>query len=355
MLSDNWPKHVAVLSEDRGFALELADVMADGFRDHGCIVDVLNRTEPWERAYDLVLGYGPHTREGSLLPTALRLLSYDSETRPFFCWWYTEAVSRPDMTAGLVRLAARLHAAGGLYLLRHSADGNEFQARVLKRLFLNRHFRLGILGELHAFRSRGLLGTLVATSQVKAAQLRRHGFEPIVAPIGFHPTLHGSDLGINRDIDVAFLGRIHTKRRLKLLTRLRRDLAKHGIKVAVPEGEVDGTQRIRFLNRAKIVLNIFQNPHDFVGLRAMFCAANKALMVSEPPADEKPFVPGQHIVTAPIEKLAETMNLYLCHEDKRKQIVQQAYRLVSEELTIYRMTGRILKHAHELHARRQDR
>lgn len=353
MSSDDWPKYVAVLSEDRGFALELAEVFADGFRGHGCVVDVLNRTESWERNYDLVLGYGPHTREGSLLPAALRLSSYDAKERPFFYWWFTEAVSRPDMTSGLVRLAAKLHAAGSLYLMRPSAGGRGFLARALKRLFVNRHFRLGILGELCEFHSRGLLGGLAATSRIKAAQLRRHGFESVVAPVGYHPTLHGGDLGLHRDIDVAFLGRMHTKRRLSLLERVKIDLEKRGITVTIPAEEVDGEERTRFLNRAKIVLNIFQNSHDFVGLRVIFCAANKALMVSEPPSDKEPFVPGRHIVTAPVEKLAETIEFYLSHEEKRKEIVRQAYRLVSEELTIHRMTGRILKHSRELHLKHQ--
>lgn len=349
MSSDDWPKHVAVLSEDRGFALELAEVIADGFRGHGCAVDVLNRTEPWNRNYDFVLGYGPHTRQGSLLPTALRLTSDYKEKRPFFYWWFTEAISKPRISPRIIRFAAKLQTIGHLYLMRSPVARTRVWGRALDHFLVNRHFRLRIIGELQEFHSRGLLGGLAATAESKAALLRRYGFEPIVAPVGYHPTLHGRDLGLRRDIDVAFLGRMHTKRRLSLLNRIKRDLENRGITVTIPTEEVDGEERTQFLNRAKIILNIFQNPHDFVGLRAMFCAANKALMVSEPPSDEEPFVPGRHIVTAPVDKLAETIEFYLSHEEKRKEIVERAYRLVSEELTIHRMTGRILKHSRKLH------
>jgi len=241
----HWPRHVAVLSEDRGFALELAQIIADGFRSHDCLVDVLSRTESWKRHYDFVLGYGPHTREGSLLETALRLASYPKEKRPFFYWWFTEAVSKPGLPPCLVRFASGLQTAGNLYLTRHPRAHTRLWARLLDRFFLGRHFRLRIIGELHHFHYRGLLSGLAVTAEGKAAQLRRHGFEPVVAPVGYHPALHGRDLGLQRDIDVGFLGRIRTKRRLRLLQQVERDLEKRGIKVTIPSAEVDGEEQER--------------------------------------------------------------------------------------------------------------
>jgi hypothetical protein len=237
--------------------------------------------------------------------------------------------------------------------MRSPAARTKVWGRALHHFFVNRHFRLRIIGELQEFRSRGLLGGLAATARSKAEQLRRYGFEPIIAPVGYHPKLHGEDLGLERDIDVAFLGRMHTKRRLSLLDRVTKDLKKRGITVTIPEAEVDGEERTKFFNRAKIVLNIFQNPDDFVGLRMMYCAANKALMVSEPPSDNEPFVPGRHIITAPVERLAEMIEYYLSAEGQRRDIVERAHRLVSEELPIHRMIGRILEHSRKLHLTHQ--
>ena len=348
MSSNKWPRDVAVLSEDRGFALELAEVIADGFRSHDCRVDVLNRTESWKRDYDFVLGYGPHTREGSLLPTALRLASYNKDKRPFFYWWFTESLPKIKLPTQFVRFAARLHSAGNLYITQSPGARTKLWVRVLDRFFLSRHFLLRIIGELHEFRSRGLLGGLAATASSKAAHLRRYGFDPVVAPVGYHPTFHGRDLGLQRDIDVGFLGRMNSKRRLHLFERVKRDLENRGIKISLPTDEVDGEERTRFLNRTKIILNILQTPYISDVLRSVFCAANKALVVSEPPADQEPFVPGRHMIAAPIEKLAETIEFYLSHEEHRQEIVEQAYRLVSEELTIHQMTGRILNHSRKL-------
>jgi hypothetical protein len=227
-------------------------------------------------------------------------------------------------------------------------------AKKLDQLFLRRHFRLRVIGELYEFYSRGLLGGLAVTATSRVAYLRRHGFQPIGVPIGYHPLFHGRDLGLQRDIDLGFLGRMNTKRRLRLLEKVRKDLESRGIKIVVPTKELDGEERTRFLNRTKIILNIFQHPHDFAGLRFLFCAANKTLLISEPVLDQGPFMPGRHMVTAPIEQLAENVEFYLSQEGKRQEIVEQAHRLVSEEFTIDQMIGRILSHSRELFLGQRD-
>ncbi|MCP4262254.1 MAG: hypothetical protein GY774_32845 [Planctomycetes bacterium] len=310
-LSHEWPKHVAVLSEDRGFALELGRAIVEGFRSHNCKADLLDRTESWKQAYDFVLGYGPHTWEGSLLPTARQLESYPTDKRPFFYWWFTEATVRPNIPIQFIRILSKLHAKGNLHMLQSPAAREKLWAKKLDQLFLRRHFRLRVIGELYEFYSRGLLGGLAVTATSRVAYLRRHGFQPIGVPIGYHPLLHGRDLDLQRDIDVGFLGRMNSKRRLRLLEKVRKDLESRGIKIVVPTKELDGDQRTKFLNRTKIILNIFQHPNGFAGLRFLFCAANKTLLVSEPVLDQQPFVPGRHIVTAPVEKLAQTIELYL--------------------------------------------
>lgn len=354
MLSHQWPKHVAVLSEDRGFSLELGHAIAEGFRSHHCKVDLLGRSESWKRAYDFVLGYGPHTWEGSLLPTAQRLAAYPKDKRPFFYWWFTEAIVKPKIPIQFVRILSKLHAKGNLRMSQSPAAREKLWAKKLDQLFLRSHFRLRVIGELYEFYSRGLLGGLAVTATSRVAYLRRHGFQPIGVPIGYHPLFHGRDLGLQRDIDLGFLGRMNTKRRIHLLEKVRKDLESRGIKIVVPTKELDGEERTRFLNRTKIILNIFQHPHDFAGLRFLFCAANKTLLISEPVLDQGPFMPGRHMVTAPIEQLAENVEFYLSQEGKRQEIVEQAHRLVSEEFTIHQMIGRILSHSRELFLGQRD-
>lgn len=354
MSSHEWPRRVAVLSEDRGFALELSRVFADGFRSHGCEVDTPSRSARWRRQYDLVLGHGPHTLEGSLLPAARQLASYPKDRRPFFYWWFTESTCRPAIPTRLVRLASKLHAKGNLHIAQSAGAGQRLWAEWLSRLFLRRHFRLRAIGEVYEFHSRGLLGGLAVTGAGRAAYFRRHGFEPAVVPVGYHPVIHGRDLGLKRDIDVAFLGRWGPKRRLHLLERVREDLEDRGIKIVVQTHGADSEERTRFLNRTKIILNILQHPHDSVGLRLLLCGANKALVVSEPAADHEPFVPGRHMIAAPIERLAEAIEFYLSHDEQRREIADEAYRLVSEEITIHHMTDRVLNHSRQLFRGQRD-
>ena len=73
-------------------------------------------------------------------------------------------------------------------------------------------------------------------------------------------------------------------------------------------------------------------------------------MVSEPVIDQEPFVPGRHFVTAPIDKLGETIEFYIANEEQRREIVEEAYRLVTEEYTIGKMVERIVEHSLKLSA-----
>ncbi|MBN1805695.1 MAG: glycosyltransferase family 1 protein [Sedimentisphaerales bacterium] len=348
-MSYEWPKHVAVLSEDRGFALELAQAIVEGFRSHNCEVDLLGRNDSWKQEYDFVLGYGPHTWEGSLLPAARQLESCPKDKRPFFYWWYTEAAVSSKIPVQVVKILSGLHTKGNLWLSQSPEAREKLWVKKLDKFFLRRHFRLRVIGELYEFYSRGLLSGLAVTADSRVAYLRRHGFRPVGVPIGYHPLLHGRDLGLRRDIDIGFLGRMHTKRRLRILQKVRKELSSRGIKIVVPDKELNGEERTRFLNRTKIILNIFQKPGDFHGLRFLFCAANKTLLVSEPVLDREPFVPGRYMVTAPVEQLARTIEFYLSQQEKRRQIVEQAHRLISEEFTMHRMIGRILSHSRQLY------
>jgi hypothetical protein len=350
MASDNWPENVAVLSEQGGWATDLGLAIADGFRGHGCKVDLVARDSPLGQEYDLVLGYGPHTWEGSLLPFAEQLAGYGKDNRPFFYWWFTEAICKPQMPTWLVRSAAKLHGRASLCTVRSPTAKQRLWGKALERFFIRRHFRLRALGEVYEFHSRGLLDGLAVTATSRADYFRRHGFRPIVAPVGYHPIMHGGDLGLARDIDVGFLGMLHTKRRRQLLERIQKDLERRGIKMVVQTGGLHGEERTRFLNRTKIILNILQVPYDTMAFRLMFCAANKALLVSEPVIDQEPFVPGCHFVTSPVEKMVETMEFYLSHEDQRRQIAEQAHCLICGEYSMHSMVGRILDHARGLHS-----
>ena len=103
----------------------------------------------------------------------------------------------------------------------------------------------------------------------------------------------------------------------------------------------------------RILLNILRAPQDFVGQRFLLGSANKTLVISEPINDSSPFVPGQHMVVAPMDELAEKVEFYLSNENKCQEIVDRAYRFVSNELTTTKMVGLILAQARQVRASKE--
>jgi hypothetical protein len=70
--------------------------------------------------------------------------------------------------------------------------------------------------------------------------------------------------------------------------------------------------------------------------------ANKALVISEPMYNPAPYVSGKHYITATIEEMPEVIRYYLAHEDERQALVEDAYQLVTQEVTVEHALSRIL-------------
>ena len=105
-----------------------------------------------------------------------------------------------------------------------------------------------------------------------------------------------------------------------------------------------GAERTELLNRAKITLNITRTWYDDNYLRFALAAPNRSLIVSEPMLPHCPaYRPGVHYVSAPVERLAETIVYYLKHEDERREIVESAYRLLATELAFRNGARRVLE------------
>lgn len=330
-----WLQRVLLLIEGPGNGGDFAASMRAGLEAHGCQVITHNGVVDWPDAIDMVIGYGPFTlTEGNLLPAAAKLATFPATRRPRFAWWLTEGIPSQTMPPGLVRWGADLRVRVDDILVAVNIS----PLRRLQPLFAGH--RLRILGQLRWVQSRGLLDLLVVTSPQRAAFLEQHGLRPLVAPLGYDP-IYGSDLNLERTIDVAFLGNLRAPRRQKLLPPLIQELEQRGIRVE-QRGDLYGQDRHEFLNRSKILLNILRSPQDFVGQRYLLGAANKCLVVSEPVQECSPFVPGHHLVIATYERLADTIVHYLSHTNERLAITEQAYSFVTQELTIESQVGAIL-------------
>lgn len=178
----------------------------------------------------------------------------------------------------------------------------------------------------------GLVDVLAVSTGERQRYLAELGIEAAFVPMGYYPEV-GRDLGLERDIDVLFLGARDVPRRARILERLERA----GIAVVARGGWegsfLGGEERARLLNRAKIVLNLPRHAGLLSGFRMVLAMANKALVVAEPIFDPRPYRPGVHYVSAALDAMPETIRRYLESDDERRAIVEEAAAFVTTEVT----------------------
>jgi hypothetical protein len=208
---------------------------------------------------------------------------------------------------------------------------------------------------LHRFRNigdyefayrRGWLDILADSSKIYALINGNHGIPTVYVPWGATPSAY-ADLDLKRDINVIWMGKRATRRRSRLLDRIRQELRAYNIEVYVADNEenpfIFGETRTRFLNRAKIALNLTRTWYDDNYSRFAFAAPNRCLIVSERLLSHCPdFEAGVHYVSAPIEKLTESIVHYLTHDDERQAIVDNAYRLITTTLSFSSSIARLM-------------
>jgi hypothetical protein len=198
--------------------------------------------------------------------------------------------------------------------------------------------------KLRSMIREGTIDLLFVTSPEKKEYADEEGYTSWLVPYGHHPSV-GRLLGLERDIDVLFLGDTRPPRRKRLLRRL----AASGVHVTVrgswhPDGKgIWGEERVKFLNRTKIVAHIQRYPGKVAAMRFMMAMANGAMIVSEPAYRPEPFVDGEHYVSATIDEMPEVINHYLDNREERERITASAYKLVTEELTFHRLLAPMLE------------
>ena len=184
---------------------------------------------------------------------------------------------------------------------------------------------------------------LFASTPPRCAFLGSRGYSVTFVPVGYHVDW-GRDLGLERDIDVLFLGRADNGSRQRLLVRVTRELGERGIELVRVEGGCFGEERTRLLNRSRIVFDIPRLSWEMPLMRFLMSMSCGALVVSSWTGDPSPFEAG-HLVQGREEKLAETIAWYLNHEDERRRIADAAAGFVTERLTLEQSLSTILETA----------
>ena len=189
--------------------------------------------------------------------------------------------------------------------------------------------------------SRGIPDVLAVTSAERAAFLAERGIDAFVAPFG-HRESDGRLLDLERDIDVLMLGTMQVPHRRHVVRSLRRA----GVPVLTAGDYRDrslwGEARTELVNRVKIMLSVGRFPGTLVGVRFQIAMACGALIVSEPPYDPAPYVPGEHFVQASIDDMPTAIERYLADEPARLRITTAAHRFVTTELTMEHSFSRLL-------------
>jgi len=282
---------------------------------------------------EVVFSFGPY---GNFLTIPRQLARLPSDQKPIFVHWNTEGI--PDL-----RIPWKImnSIAGWRSWLGRMQDARNASAKIpgierLTSLNESRMLRFRYLGDYYYAHRRGWLDIFADTSEIYARIHRRHGLPTIVAHWGATPHWY-KDLGLERDIDVLWMGTRGTKRRGIIIDRVRSELEAHGVRMHVADGRenpfIFDDERILYLNRSKITLNIARTWYDDNFSRIALAAPNRSLTISELVLPHCPsFIAGTHYVSVPVKTLSETILYYLEHEEERLRIVENAYRLVTTKL-----------------------
>ncbi|HID63395.1 MAG TPA: hypothetical protein EYP49_11745 [Anaerolineae bacterium] len=321
---------------------EFGSRISSALGDLGCEVIHFLYNDRLPGGLDVVLSYGPW---GSLVPLANQLLACPPSQRPLFALWMTEQLSNPAIPEWVHYLVSVIRSRAERVAFREQAPG-EWLLNPRLRWLTTKALRFRYYGDLHWLCRQGVLSVLAVGSKWIATFLRERGFDPIVAYIGSHPD-SGADLGLERDVPVLWIGKLATERRTRLLKRIRAELLERGVKLLMIDGVenpyVFGEERTILLNRTKIVLSVLRAEWDNHSMRYFLAAPNRAMIITEPTLPHTPFLPGVHLVEAPIEQMADTICHYLAHEEERQLIAEQAYRLATRDLTMEKAVGQILE------------
>jgi len=282
---------------------------------------------------EVVFSFGPY---GKFLTIPRQLAKMPPDQKPIFVHWNTEGIPDPRIPWKIMSSISRWRSWLGRVQDSRNGSATIPGTEGLFSLLESRMLRFRYLGDYYYAHRQGWLDIFADTSKIYAEIHRRHGLPTIVAHWGATPQWH-KDLSLERDIDVLWMGTRGTRRRSILLDRVRSELESNGVRMHVADGKenpfIFGDERIYYLNRSKITLNITRTWYDDNFSRIALAAPNRSLVVSETILPHCPsFLAGIHFVSVPVEKLAETILYYLNHEEERLRIVDNAYHLVTTKL-----------------------
>jgi len=280
---------------------------------------------------DIIVIQGPY---GSLLPFISQYREIPENKKPILIYWFQQNlyISMPLWLQYFLGVVY-----SGAY---NTFEPNPFYLtfnKLLNKIKPNRGSRFANLGDILWLDRNNLLDMLATPASEYQKVFTGFGIDSLLIPRGYHPD-YGENRDLSRYIAVLWMGKIRTERRKRIIHGLRVELANEGLEMLVYDGIekpfIFGEERTNLLNRSWFVLNILAYPTDEISIRYYIAAANGAVILTEPGKNEYPFINRVHLVECPPEEMAETVSYYINHPKEWQRISQNAYKLVSQELTL---------------------
>jgi hypothetical protein len=197
---------------------------------------------------------------------------------------------------------------------------------------------------LHTALDEGLIDWVGTSTEEKGQTVANWGYPWILVPYSFDwiPGIEAADTS-RRDIDVLFLGRLTTPRRLFALWLTAWRLRRSGLTVKVVTRGMIGTARDAVLDRTKVILHLAKYPWDTPWMRWYMGAARGVAVASEPLSVPSPFIPDVDYLMVPIPALARSIVGLVEDEARRAKMVSNCRERIEQHMTLQLAVGRISK------------
>ncbi len=184
----------------------------------------------------------------------------------------------------------------------------------------------------------GALAHVFVRTQACADAIVERGWQPAervsILRSAFDPALHRKLPDVaSRDLGVLFVGGL-TERRRRLLRSLPPDLD-------VTVTKAFGEEMVRYLNRAKIVLNLHADDDPDTETRIYEALGAGSFVVTEKLSAENPFTSRELVEVDRLEDLEATLRHYLAHEGERERIAANGHAAARRDHTYRARAERI--------------
>jgi hypothetical protein len=293
---------------------------------------------------DLLLTFGP-------LNNILPLWKFNAErevgNRPLVIHWNTEGIPDLRIPGWVIKYLGELRSkVGRMGYSRSSLERNIYRLRPVA--WIDKYFlRYRYYGDYHYAYRKGWLHFLYDTSTLYSEIRTRTGVPTHYAPWGSSDYWY-KDLNIDRDIDLLWMGKRGTQRRSQILDYICKELRSREKNIFIADNQqnpyIFGERRTKYLNRAKITLNVTRTWYDDNFSRFLLAASNRSLVVSEPVLNHCPeFKRDIHYVAAEIKDLPKTILYFLENEQERREIAENAYQLVTKQMPFHEILMKMLE------------